>query len=222
VDAPLNDWARGALGHEFDDPKLLAAALTHGGGKARNYERLEFLGDRVLGFVIAAWLYRDFDEREGELARRLAALVDKATCAAVARTIGVPSVARIDTAARQSGAGESDNVLGDMCEALIGALYIDGGTDTAERFVRSAWAEHVGRAPAAPKDPKSALQEWAQGRRLPIPVYEVVSREGPDHAPRFRVRVSVRGHAPVEATGGSKQDAEKQAAIALLAREAVQ
>ena len=218
----LHDWAESALGHGFSDDALLAAALTHGGGRGRNYERLEFLGDRVLGFVIAAWLFEAFDESEGELARRFAALVDKATCADVARAIGVPDVARIDPAARQTGAAQSDNILGDMCEALIGALYVDGGATIAERFVRKAWADHVSRRHQPPKDPKSALQEWAQGKRLPIPLYEVVGRAGPDHAPRFRVRVSVRGFDPVEAEGASKQDAEKLAATELLSRETPQ
>jgi ribonuclease III len=215
-----SDWARRALGHEFRDETLLTMALTHGGGRGRNYERLEFLGDRVLGFVIAAWLFREFDEPEGELARRLAALVDKNTCAEAARAAGVPSVARIEAAARQSGAGDSDNILGDMCEALIGALYIDGGMAAAERFIRGAWATLLDRHAGPPKDPKSALQEWAQRRRLPIPSYSVVGRDGPDHAPRFRVQVSVRGFEPAEASGANKQEAEKAAAVALLEREA--
>ncbi|MBB4631146.1 ribonuclease III [Sphingosinicella soli] len=212
-------WALKALGHEFADPKLLESALTHGGGRKRNYERLEFLGDRVLGCVVAAWLYHRFDETEGELARRFAALVDKGTCAEVARAIGVPAIIRMEPAARQAGVHRSDNVLGDICEALIGALYVDGGLPVAEAFIRAQWAAHVDRRSTAPRDPKSALQEWAQGQRLPIPVYEVVERSGPDHAPSFRVRVTVRGYAPADADGSSKQEAEKQAAIALLARE---
>jgi ribonuclease III len=212
-------WAREALGHDFSDTKLLETALTHGGGRKRNYERLEFLGDRVLGCVVAAWLYQRFDETEGELARRFAALVDKGTCAEVARAVGVPPMIRMDTAARQAGVHRSDNVLGDICEALIGALYVDGGLPAAEAFIRATWAAHLDRPASAPRDPKSALQEWAQAKRLPIPVYEVVGRSGPDHAPSFRVRVTVRGYTPAEADGSSKQEAEKQAAIALLARE---
>lgn len=217
--ADLDDWARRMLGHRFKDPGLLASALTHGRTRGKNYERLEFLGDRVLGCIVAAWLFRDFNEPEGELARRFAALVDKATCADVARAIGVPALAKMETAARLAGVNNSDNVLGDMCEALIGALYVDGGMSAAETFVHGAWAGFIDRTSDAPKDPKSALQEWAQQRRLPIPAYQVVGREGPDHAPAFRVRVTVRGHDPAEATGSSKQDAEKQAAIALLKRE---
>ncbi len=212
-------WARQALDHEFKDLKLLETALTHGGGRKRNYERLEFLGDRVLGCVIAAWLYTRFDETEGELARRFAALVDKGTCAEVARAAGVSAMIRMEAAARQAGVHRSDNVLGDICEALIGALYVDGGLPAAEAFIRAAWAVHLDRRSTAPRDPKSALQEWAQAKRLPIPAYEVVGRSGPDHAPSFRVRVTVRGYAPEEAEGASKQEAEKQAAIALLARE---
>lgn len=218
VASELREWARETLGHDFADLKLVESALTHG-GKRGNYERLEFLGDRVLGCVVADWLFREFDEPEGELARRFAALVDKATCAEVARAAGVPAIARMEGAARQAGVHRSDNVLGDMCEALIGALYLDGGLPAADRFVRRAWTGFVDRRADAPKDPKSALQEWAQGQRLPIPAYEVVRREGPDHAPNFRVRVTVRGYHPAEAAGASKQDAEKQAAIALLMRE---
>lgn len=218
MDAAVQNWARATLGHDFNDLKLVENALTHG-GKRGNYERLEFLGDRVLGCIVADWLFRDFDEPEGELARRFAALVDKGTCADVARTAGVPAVARLEPAARQIGVQNSDNVLGDMCEALIGALYLDGGLAAAEAFVRRAWADYVDRGADAPKDPKSALQEWAQAKRLPIPSYQVVGRDGPDHAPNFRVRVTVRGYDPAEATGASKQDAEKQAAIALLLRD---
>lgn len=218
VTTDLKAWAKAMLGHVFADDKLLTSALTHGGGRGRNYERLEFLGDRVLGCIIADWLYREFDEPEGELARRFAALVDKGTCAEVAREAGVSAIIRMDAAARQAGVSRSDNVLGDVCEAIIGALYVDGGLAASERFIRSAWAGFIDRR-GAPKDPKSTLQEWAQARRLPIPVYEIVGREGPDHAPEFRVRVTVRGFAPADATGSSKQDAEKQAAIALLDRE---
>jgi len=218
----LDAWCRTALGHGFGNIDLARRALTHGSAAGRagqHYERLEFLGDRVLGFVIADWLYREFDEPEGRLAQRLAALVDTSTCAEVARAINVADVAVIDKAARQSGVAQSDNVLGDMCEALIGALYLDGGMTAAERFVGQQWARFVDRDQVAPKDPKSALQEWAQRQQLPVPAYELVGREGPDHAPKFHIRVTVRGYPPAEAVGTSKQDAEKLAAMLLLGRE---
>lgn len=213
---PLNDWAEKALSHRFKNPTLLREALTHASYGGRDYERLEFLGDRVLGCVIADWLYTEFAEVEGKLARRFASLVDRETCAEVARRLGVPKQLFMDKAARASRVHESDNVLGDMCEALIGALYVDGGMDAARRFIRRAWEPFIDTATKAPKDPKSRLQEWAQGQGLPLPHYEIVRREGPDHAPIFRVRVTVRGREAVEAEGASKQEAEKHAAQALL------
>ncbi len=219
VESNIEAWASDQLGHAFTDIGLVRRALTHGSHKDGNYERLEFLGDRVLGCVIAGWLFSEFDEAEGELARRFAALVDKATCAEVARNIGASQHIRLDRAARASGVHKSDNTLGDVCEALIGALFVDGGMATAETFIRRGWADLIARDSEPPKDPKSALQEWAQSRRLPIPKYEVVGREGPDHNPRFRVQVTVRGFAPAEASGTSKQEAEKLAAIALLTAE---
>ena len=212
----LQDWAEKALGYRFTDPAPLRQALTHASYGAPDYERLEFLGDRVLGCIIAAWLFEDFKEVEGKLARRFAALVDRATCAEVARRIAVNKQLFMDKSARAAGVHLSDNVLGDIAEALIGALYIDGGMEAATGFVRRAWAPFISTATKAPKDPKSRLQEWAQGQGLPIPTYEVVRREGPDHQPQFRIRVLIRGHDPVEAVGTSKQDAEKQAARAML------
>jgi ribonuclease-3 len=195
----------------------LVQALTHSSHPGPSYERLEFLGDRVLGCIVADWLYGEFAEPEGSLARRLAALVDGGTCADVARQINVGAHLLMDKAARNAHVAASENVLGDMTEALIGALYIDGGWDKANGFVRRYWSPLINTATTAPKDPKSQLQEWAQARGLPIPVYTVLRREGPDHAPRFRMAVSLRGHDPVDASGTSKQDAQKAAAIAMLA-----
>jgi ribonuclease-3 len=219
VGADLEDWARRALGYQFQDQKLLEQALTHGSHKGGSYERLEFLGDRVLGCVIAEWLYREFGESEGDMARRFAALVDRSTCAEVARKAGVAQQVRMDAAARQQGINQSEGVLGDTCEALIGALFVDGGLAAAAAFIRRAWADLVDTRTEPPKDPKSALQEWALARRLPIPTYEVIGRSGPDHMPTFRVRVSVRGLEPEEADGASRREAEKQAATQMLQRE---
>jgi ribonuclease III len=211
------DWAESALGHRFRDAKLLTRALTHSSAGRPDYERIEFLGDRVLGFVIAGWLYEDLgNEAEGKLSRRFAELVSRETCAEVAREIGVAPHIILGNQARGDRAHQSDNVLGDVCEALIGALYLDGGIDKASAFVRRAWAPHMALDSRAPKHPKSALQEWANGRGLRSPVYEVVERSGPQHAPVFRVRVSLRGIEPVEAEGSNKQEAEKAAAQAML------
>jgi ribonuclease-3 len=212
-------WAEQALGHRFRDEALLKRALTHASAQdGEDYERLEFLGDRVLGCIMADWLYADFAEVEGKLARRFAELVSGDTCAAVAREVGADAHLRLGRQARADGVAGSDNVLGDVCEALIGALYLDGGLEAARTFVRRAWTPHVDRKASAPKHPKSALQEWAAERRLGVPHYELIGRGGPHHAPTFHVRVSVRGQEPAEAEGGSKHEAERLAAQALLDR----
>lgn len=213
------DWAAHALGHRFRDDALLARALTHASAQTGDdYERLEFLGDRVLGCLMAEWLYADFAEVEGKMARRFAELVSGDTCAVIAREIGADAHLRLGRQARADGVAGSDNVLGDVCEALIGALYLDAGLDAARAFVRRAWAPHVDRKASAPKHPKSALQEWAAERKLGVPHYELIGRGGPHHAPTFHVRVSVRGQDPAEAEGGSKHEAERLAAQALLDR----
>jgi len=213
----VEDWAEKALGHRFGNAGLLKRALTHSSAGKPDYERIEFLGDRVLGFIIAAWLYEDLgDEAEGKLSRRFADLVSRETCAEVAREIGVAPHIILGNQARGDRAHQSDNVLGDVCEALIGALHLDGGIDTATAFVRRVWAPHMALDARAPKHPKSALQEWANGRGLRSPVYEIVDRSGPQHAPVFRVRVTVRGREPVEAEGTNKQEAETAAAQAML------
>lgn len=153
------DWVREKLGHSPVDPDLFTEALTHGSHSPKNYERLEFLGDRVLGLIMAEWLYAHFpDEPEGKLSRRLNNLVAGETCAEVARTLGLGPHMRLGKQARDDGATESENVLGDVMEALIGALYIDGGMEAVRTFVRKAWADRVNRQQPAPKHPKSALQ----------------------------------------------------------------
>ncbi len=211
------EWAEGTLGHRFKDGGLLQRALTHSSAGKPDYERVEFLGDRVLGCVVATWLYESLgDEAEGKLSRRFAELVSRETCAEVAREIGAVEHIRLGAQARGDRAHRSDNVLGDVTEALIGALYLDGGLEAATRFVRRAWGPHMALDSRAPKHPKSALQEWANGRGLRSPVYELVDRSGPQHAPVFRVRVSVARHPPAEAEGSNKQEAETAAAAALL------
>jgi len=215
----LAAWLGETFHHEPVDLTGFARALTHGSQAAENYERLEFLGDRVLGLAMAEWLYELFpDEPEGGLSKRLNALVTGAVCADVARHIGVQVHLRLGKQARDDGASDSDNVLGDVMEALIGALYLDGGYAPARDFVRSAWAPRVHAGARAPQHPKSALQEWAAAHNRKTPHYEVTDRSGPQHAPRFTVRVSLGGFAEAEATGTSKQEAETAAAAALLAQ----
>lgn len=218
-ESDLAGWLGRTFGHAPGTLADYERALTHGSQAAANYERLEFLGDRVLGLAMAEWLYELFaDEPEGSLSKRLNALVTGPVCAEVAREIGVRPLVRLGKQARDDGAGDSDNVLGDVMEALIGALYLDGGYGPARAFVRSAWASRIHADTRAPQHPKSALQEWAAANNRKPPAYEVVDRSGPHHAPRFTVRVSLGSFASTEAEGSSKQEAETAAARALLGK----
>lgn len=206
-----------ALGGEPKEPKLFERALTHGSHGRETYERLEFLGDRVLGLVIASWLYQRFpSEPEGKMSRRYNALVARETCADIGRELGLPPYIRLGRQAREDNANMSDNVIGDVVEAIIGAIYLDSGLERAEAFVRTNWAPFLEEQRKAPVHPKSALQEIAAERKMGIPAYEMLARFGPHHAPRFRVRVSLGRHGEAEAEGASKQEAETAAAAALL------
>lgn len=194
-------------------------ALTHGSmGEARDYQRLEFLGDRVLGLAIAEWLHAQSEAAEGKLSQRLNALVSREMCADVARRLGVAPHIRLGKQARGDGAGQSDNVLGDVMEALIGALFLERGFDAARDFVRSAWEPAMAGGAGQRKHPKAALQEWAAGNRRKPPVYTLVDRSGPDHAAVFTVKVEVPGVGSEQATGSSKQEAERGAAAAFMTR----
>ncbi len=223
------DWEVFAerLGHCFKQKSLLQDALTHpslGGGQVRkkpagtSYERLEFLGDRVLGLTIADWLYRQFpQDSEGDLAKRHAALVNRFALKKIATAIELQRFLRI--AKGEPGATQrSTSLLSDAMEALIGALYLDGGAAVAQSFIERHWREALAaqRQAASLADPKTVLQEWAQGRGLPLPVYKVLSREGPAHAPKFVIEVIVQGMPPSQAEGSAKREAEKRAAALLL------
>ena len=213
-----------ALGHVFRDRTPLVEALTHPSvdpqarGLARHgYQRLEFLGDRVLGLLIAEWLLeRHGGEPEGALSRRSSALVREETLAEVAQTIGLGDHVRLSVGERDQGGRDKHAILADVAEAVIGAIYLDGGLDAARSFVRRRWADPMARDPVPPKDAKTALQEWAQGRGLPLPDYRVVDRSGADHAPQFTVEVTVTGAGQAEGRAGSKRLAERKAAAALL------
>lgn len=207
-------------GHRPADPALFIEALTHGShGDRADYQRLEFLGDRVLGLIIADALYRRFPrESEGALAARLNGLVSRASCAEVARAIALGPHMRLGKQARDDGGRESDNILGDVIEALIGALFIDAGLDAAREFVMRHWEPRIGAVKSAPKHPKSALMEWAAAHRRKPPSYDVLNRSGPDHAPRFTVKASVPNAGEAEGEGTSKAEAEAAAAAALLAQ----
>jgi len=212
-------FIEGMIGEPLTDPALWNEALTHGStGEPRNYERLEFLGDRVLGLVIAEWLHERGTGNEGKLSQRLNALVSGATNAAVARTIGLAPHIRLGKQARDDGGADSDNILGDVAEALLGASFLTRGFAPTRALVRRLWADAVEGRVGQQKHPKSALQEWAAGNRRRMPEYQLVERTGPDHAAQFTVVVKVHGVGEVEARGSSKQDAETAAAAEFLRR----
>jgi ribonuclease III len=215
----LTDWLTASLGAAPEDMALYERALTHGSAGGASYQRLEFLGDRVLGLVIARWLYDHYpDEPEGQLSRRLNTLVTGDVCAEVARAIGASAHLKLGKQARDDGAYESDNILGDVTEALIGALYLDHGFDAAAAFIRRYWAPRLEGHVKAPSHPKSTLQEWAAANNRRPPIYAVTDRTGPHHSPRFVVTVTLGSAGEATGEGTSKQDAETAAAAALLAK----
>jgi ribonuclease-3 len=216
------------VGYRFGDNALLTCALTHisalkgARNRAGSYQRLEFLGDHVLGLVISDMLFRSFPKAdEGELSRRLADLVRKETCAEIAVSINLGAAIKLGSSEVNAGARKRPAILADVCEALIGAVYLDGGYPAAAALVERLWQERM-RATAQPlRDPKTVLQEWAQARGLPTPAYREVARSGPDHSPEFRVAVQLPNFAPAEGLGRSKRAAEQAAAAAMLTREGV-
>jgi ribonuclease-3 len=219
MSADVGAFVAKTLDYDPRDLGLFDLALTHSSVGNDSYERLEFLGDRVLGLVTARTLYERYPrEAEGNMSRRFNALVARETCAEVGRKLGLPPMIRLGRQAREDRASDSDNVIGDVVEALIGALFLDGGLEAAERFILANWSpllEHQGRAP---QHPKSALQELAAAKGCKPPHYELLSRKGAHHAPVFRVKVSVKSLGEAEAEGSSKQDAETSAAAALLSQ----
>ncbi|UCH73139.1 MAG: ribonuclease III [Rhodospirillales bacterium] len=210
------------IGHRFNDPALARRALTHrsAGGRAdETYERLEFLGDRVLALVVADMLYDAFPlEDEGALAKRLVALVRRETLAAVAMRLAVAPLIRLSRGEEEAGGRENPAILADVCESLIGAIYRDGGLGAARNFIERHWSALMEGTTEPPKDAKTSLQEWAQGRGLALPAYRQVARSGPDHAPRFTIEVSVGDFPPEIGMGPTKRSAEQSAAERLLAR----
>ena len=220
-----------AVGHSFADRSLLERALTHDSAikdvskrAAAGYQRLEFLGDRVLGLVVADMLFHAHpDLNEGAMAKRFTQLVRGETCADVALGWGLGGHIRSGGQLKQGNelAAATQSMLGDACEAVLGAVYIDAGFDAARRVVERAWTPRLAGAGASAGDPKTALQEWAQARGLPPPDYRMAERSGPDHAPTFLVDVHVRGLAPERGTGAAKRDAQQDAAHKVLLREKI-
>jgi len=220
--APLEQ----SLGHDFGDKDLLIRALTHasainGSDAGKSYQRLEFLGDRVLGLVVADILVERFpDAPEGELSRRLARLVSRETCAEVAAAMQLAGYLRVGGRQR-ARSPVTPGVLADACEAVIGAIYRDGGLAAARRVVERYWLTKIESMSGPLRDAKTALQEWAHTRGADTPIYQEVARSGPDHAPEFEIEVSVGRVAPGRGRGRSKREAEQDAAAAVLRREGV-
>ncbi len=214
------------LGYRFRDSSLAALALTHlsaqsaaGQDRAQSYQRLEFLGDRVLGVVIADHLYATFPQAsEGELSIRFAKLVRRETCAEIAAEWDVGQHVMLGLGEAQGGGRKKAAILSDVCESLIGAVFVDGGFEAARALVLRSWGDRLTAAAEPARDAKTALQEWAQGRAFAAPLYEEVGRSGPDHAPRFVMRVVIPGYDPEQGEASSKRAAEQAAAQAFLDR----
>ncbi len=206
------------IGYRFKDQALLKTALTHSStGAKANYERLEFLGDRVLGLVVAETLYQKFpNEPEGHLAKRLAALVQGRFLAEISREMQLGQYIEFSDAEKSAGGDENDNILADVFESLIGALYLDSDYKTCRDLITRLWDDRFDTMKTPPQHPKTAVQEWAQSKNLPLPKYKIVDQSGPDHAPIFDVELCVDGYAPVKAQATSRQEAEKLAAAAFL------
>jgi ribonuclease-3 len=215
------------IGYKFADKTLLERALTHisalsGGNRANSYQRLEFLGDHVLGLVISGMLYRAFPRaNEGELSRRLSDLVRKETCADVARAIEIGPALKLGSSENNAGGRLRTTILGDACEALVGAVYLDGGYAAADECVARFWKERMLKPLRPLRDPKTMLQEWAQARGLPTPAYQELARTGPHHKPKFSVAVMLPDRPPAEGIGDSKRAAEQAAAAAMLGQVGV-
>ncbi|HVI88048.1 MAG TPA: ribonuclease III [Dongiaceae bacterium] len=221
-----------AIGHHFADLSLLRTAITHPSALTRNSgrrgprqtgdydnQRLEFLGDRVLGLVVAEMLFRTFPhENEGALAKRLAALVRQDGLSRVAKSIELGKYLVMSRGEIESGGRDNPASQADACEAVIGAIYLDAGLDPARDFIMRMWSPMMNREVKPPQDAKTALQEWAQAGGLPLPNYDVLESSGPPHDPVFTVSVTVEGHAPTSASGRSKRAAEQAAASAFMAK----
>lgn len=222
----LKPDVEGRIGYRFRNPEFLVEALTHASARtpARGFDnqRLEFLGDRVLGLAVAELLFEHFpDAREGQLARRFNALVHTKSCARVARDLDLGSALILDAGEAAAGGRRKESILADACEALLGAIFLDGGFEAARNVARMLWTPHLDAAAPPQIDAKTALQEWAQARKLTLPHYATLKSEGPDHAPSFTVEARIEGLEPARGQGATKKTAEQAAAAALLMREGV-
>lgn len=206
------------IDHVFEDQNLIKNALTHSStGKANNYERLEFLGDRVLGLIVSEALFKKFpNEPEGDLAKRLSALVQGEFIAKIATEISLGQYVEFSDSERMAGGAENPNILADVFESMIGALYLESGLEKCRALILKLWADHFDHMSAPPLHPKTALQEWMQAQNLGLPSYEIVKQSGPDHAPLFDICLKVTGYDDIIVQGRSRQDAEKRAATQFI------
>jgi len=206
------------LGYNFNDVKLLEKALTHSSAEADiNYERLEFLGDRILGLVIAEEIFEKFpEEKEGDLAKRHAALVQGRTLSEIGASIDIGNSMNLSDSERASGGADNENIIADAVESVIAAIYLDSGLEICAKIVKKLFGDRVNIMTEPPQDPKTALQEWAQARGLGLPKYDIVSQEGPDHSPIFEIKVEIEGHPAITSSGASRRKAEKEAASTFL------
>lgn len=206
------------IGYKFKDQHLLERALTHSStNDDYNYQRLEFLGDRVLGLVMAHALFVEFrSENEGGLAKRHTALVQGQTCTVVGQAHHVGEFIILSESEREAGGNLNENIIGDVVEALLGAIYIDGGYEVAQKVVLKLWGDNILTLKEAPQDPKTELQEWVQARGLALPEYEIIEKTGPDHAPSFVLQVNIEGEKSIAAEGTSRRQAEKAVAQKML------
>jgi len=212
------DTLQKQMGHTFKDPKLLETAFTHSStGAKHNYERLEFLGDRVLGLAVSETLYQKFpNEPEGHLAKRLSALVQGTFLAQISREMSLGEYITFSDSESASGGAENDNILADVFESMIGALYLDSDYETCRDLIRKLWGDRFDTMKTPPQHPKTKLQEWAQSKNLPLPYYEISKQSGPDHAPVFDITLNIEGYDTITVQGPSRQEAEKRAAAAFI------
>lgn len=217
VEKPLSQL-ESRIGHTFVNRSLITDALTHSStGSATNYERLEFLGDRVLGLIVSELLFEKFpEEAEGGLAKRLSALVQGQFLAKIAKEIQLGEYVSFSDSERGAGGAENVNILSDVFESLIGALYLDAGFDKCSKLIEELLGNHIYDMAAPPQHPKTALQEWAQSKGLSLPSYEIAGQSGPDHMPVFDVVLRVEGYDELTVQGRSRQEAEKKAARTFL------
>ena len=209
--------AEECISYQFKDKGLLQLALTHSSLSDANYERLEFLGDRVLGIIIAEDIYKRFEtEQEGSLARRLSALVRKETLAEISVESGLSQFVIVSEHEKIGAVYENESVFADVVESVLGALYLDGGLDVCRTYIETNWGARLQTLAKPVADPKTALQEWLQGRGMSVPHYVVIEKNGPDHAPEFTIEVQIEGVPHISAMGNSKREAEKKAAKKML------